>query len=132
MQQQDPIAASGTTGSAGSPAASQVKEVARAGAEQVKDLGQSARERARREIDARREGIAGEVEKLASALEKQGGESEVTGPVIEFAASAARRLSSTLRERSAEDLLQGVAHSPVTVLAGSVALGFLAVRLFKA
>ena len=129
MQQQDPIAASGMTSS---PAAGQIKEVAKAGAEQVKDLGQSARERARREIDARREGIAGEVEKLASALEKQGSESEVAGPVIDLAASAARRLSSTLRQRSAEDLLQSVTRSPVAMLAGSVALGFLAVRLFKA
>lgn len=131
MQQQDSMAGS-MTGSASSPAADQVREVARTGAAQVKDIGQTAKERARREIDARREGIAGEVEKLASALEKQGGESETVGPVIELAASAARRLSSTLRERSAEDLLQGVAHSPVAVLAGSVALGFLAVRLFKA
>ena len=131
MQQQDPIAGS-MTGSASSPAADQVREVARTGAEQVKEIGQTAKERARREIDARRERIADEVERVASALEKQGGESETAGPVIDLAASAARRLSSTLRERSAEDLLQGVARSPMAVLAGSVALGFLAVRLFKA
>jgi hypothetical protein len=131
MQQQDPIAGS-MTGPAGSPAANQIRDVARTGAGQMKDIGQTARERARREIDARRERVAGEVEKLASALEKQGGESELAAPVIDFAASAARRLSSTLRERSAEDLLQGVTRSPMAVLAGSFALGFLAVRLFKA
>jgi hypothetical protein len=132
MQQQDAISTGSTTSSASSPAADQVREVARAGAAQVKDIGQTAKERARLEIDARRERIAGEVEKLAGALEKQGGESETAGPVIGLAASAARRLSSALRERSAEDLLQGVIRSPVAVLAGSVALGFLSVRLFKA
>jgi hypothetical protein len=72
------------------------------------------------------------VEKLAGALEKQGGESEAAGPIIDLAAQAARRLSTTLRDRSAEDLFQGIAHSPAAVLAGSFALGFLAVRLFKA
>lgn len=128
--QQDPI---GTTGQSGSsPVADQAREVARAGTEQVKEITHSAKERAMREVEARRERIASEVDKLAGALEKQGGESEVAGPVIDLAASAARKLSNTLRDRSAEDLFRGISHSPVAVLAGSFALGFLAVRLFKA
>lgn len=130
MQQQDPIGTSGQPGS--SPVADQAREVARAGTEQVKEITQSAKERAKREIESRRERIASEVDKLAGALEKQGGDSEVAGPIIDLAASAARKLSTTLHDHSAEDLFQGVARSPVAILAGSFALGFLAVRLFKA
>jgi hypothetical protein len=130
MQQQDSIGASGQSGS--SPVADQAREVARAGTEQVKEMTHSVKERAMREIEGKRELIASEVDKLAGALEKQGGESEVAGPIIDLAASAARRLSTTLHDRSAEDLFQGIARSPVAVLAGSFALGFLAVRLFKA
>jgi hypothetical protein len=132
MQQQNPTGAGGQMSSASSPVADQAREVARAGTEHVKEIGQTVKDRARREIEAKREGIAGEVEKLAGALERQGGESEVAGPIIDLAATAARRLSATLRERSAEDLFQGITRSPVAVLAGSFALGFLAVRLFKA
>jgi len=114
-----------------SPVADQAKQLARVGTEQVKELGGTAMDRVRREIDSRREGIAGEVEKIAEMLEKQGSESEVTGPVVGWAASGARRLSTTLRERSAEELLRGITRNPATVLAGSFAIGFLAFRLFK-
>jgi hypothetical protein len=130
MQQQDPMGASGQGGT--SPVADQAKEVARAGTEKVKEISQTAKDRAKREIENRREQFASEVEKLAGALENQGGESEVAGPIIDLAASGARRLSTALRDHSAEDLFQSVTRSPVAVLAGSFALGFLAVRLFKA
>ena len=129
MQQQS-MGASGQTGS--SPVTDQAKELARTSTEQVKEMGQSVKERAKREIDARRERAANDVEKLAGALERQGGESEVAGPFLDYAASAARKLSSTLRDRSAEDLFQGIARNPMAVLAGSFALGFLTIRLFKA
>jgi hypothetical protein len=130
MQQQDPMGASGQTGT--SPVADQAKEVARAGTEKVKEISQTAKDRAKREIENRRERFAGEVEKLAGALENQGSESEVAGPIIDLAASGARRLSTALRDHSAEDLFQSVTRSPAAVLAGSFALGFLAVRLLKA
>jgi len=119
------------TGRSGASVAGQAKEMARTGTEQMKELGSSAKERARREIDSRRERLASEVEKLAGVLENQRGESEVAGPLIDVASSAARRLSSTLRERSADDLLRGLARSPGAILAGSFAIGFLATRLFK-
>jgi hypothetical protein len=121
----------GSRAGTASPVADQAKQLARAGTEQVKELSGTAMERARREIDSRRERIAGEVAKLADVLEKQGSESEAAGPVMGLVASGVRRLSTTLRERSAEDLLRGIARSPTTVLAGSFAIGFLAFRLFK-
>ena len=130
MQSQEPTMG-GRSGAGASPVADQAKEVARASTEQVKELGQTARERARREIDARRERFAGEVEKLAGVLEKEGNDSEVAGPVMGLAASAARRLSTTLRDRSAEELFRSVSRNPAAILAGSFALGFLAIRLFK-
>ena len=114
-----------------SPVTDQAKQLARAGTEQVKELGGTAMERARREVDSRRERIAGEVGKLADMLEKQGSESEAAGPVLGLVASGARRLSTTLRDRSAEELLRGIARSPTMVLAGSFAIGFFAFRLFK-
>src|SRR5438067_1635346 len=92
MQSQEPMIGSGPRSAGASQVADQTKEVARVGTEQVKELGETAKERARREIDARRERIAGEVEKLASALERQAGESEAAGPVIGLAANAVRRL----------------------------------------
>ncbi len=115
-----------------SPVATQTKEMARAGTEQVKQLGQSVKERALKELDTQRERFAGEVEKLAGSLEKQRGESEALSPILDLAATATRKLSATLSDRSAEDLFRGITRSPVGVLAGSFALGFLALRLFKA
>lgn len=115
-----------------STVAGQAKEIAMAGSQQVKEIGQTTKERAFREIDSRRESIAKEVEKLAGTLETQRSESQSAGPVLDLAATAARRLSTALRENSAEALLQGATRNPVAVLAGTFALGFFVTRLCKA
>lgn len=130
--QQNEIFSQGTTGQQGSAVAGQAKELARTGTEQVKQLGQTTKDRALREIDSRRESFAGEFEKLAGTLEDQRGQSEAAGPVLDLAASAARRLSTALRDNSAEQLLQSVGRNPVAILGGTFALGFLVTRLFKA
>ncbi|MCA1826485.1 MAG: hypothetical protein LC689_06040 [Myxococcales bacterium] len=130
MQQQDDVTRQ--QGGDGSAVADQARELARAGTEQVKQIGQTAKDRAFREIDAKRERFASEVEKLAGTLESQRDGSEGAGPILDLAASAARRLSTALKDRSAEELLQGVAKNPVAILAGAFALGFVATRLFKA
>jgi hypothetical protein len=129
MQQNENYGAGGfgTDGSA----AGNAKEIARAGTQQVKELGQTTKERAFREIDTKRESFASEVEKLAGTLENQRGESEVAGPVLQLAASAARRLSTMMRDHSAEELLQQVMRNPTAVLAGTFALGFVATRILK-
>lgn len=119
-------------GKDGSAAAGQAKELARTGTEQVKELGKTAKERTLREIDSRREGVAAEIEKLAGTLEAQSGGSQTMGPVVEYAASAARRLSTALKDNSAEQLLQAVTRNPVAILGGTFALGFFVTRLFKA
>jgi hypothetical protein len=111
-----------------SPVSQETKEIARQGTEQAKQIGQTAKDRALYEVNNQRERIADEMEKLAGTIEGQGGGT----PILNLAASAARSFSSTLKDRSAEELFAGVTRNPVTVLAGSFALGFLAVRLFKA
>lgn len=130
MQQNENISV-GRNGGETSAVAGQAKEIARAGTEQVMQIGQTAKDRALREIDSRRKGFASEVEKLAGTLESQRVGSEA-GPILDFAASAARRLSGALRDNSAEQLLQSASRNPVAILAGTFALGFFATRLFKA
>ena len=119
-------------GAESSAVAGQAKELARAGTEQVKQISRTTRERALREIDSRREGFAGEIEKLADTLEDQSRGSQAAGPVLDVVASTARKLSSALRDNSAEDLLRAVSRNPMAVLGGTFALGFLVTRLFKA
>ena len=121
----------GRIGDQASTAAGQAKELARVGTQQVKEITQTTRERALREIDSRRKSFAGEVEKLAGTLESQSGGSQA-GPVLDLAASAARKLSTALKDNTAEQLLQSAARSPVAILAGTFALGFFVTRLFKA
>jgi hypothetical protein len=129
MQQNQPNAAGKTT--ATSPVVHEAKEIARQGTEQARAMSETAKERALYEVNNQRERIASEMEKLAGALERQGGDGSAT-PILNLAASATRSLSSTLKRRSAEDLFAGVTRNPTAVLAGSFALGYLAVRLFKA
>ena len=115
-----------------SAVADQAKRIAGTGSQQVKEIGATAKERALREIDARREQFAGQVERLADTLSKQHGEGQAPMPMLDMAADGARRLSEALRDKSAQELLQSVARNPMAVLAGSFALGFLTIRLFKA
>ena len=117
--------------SGASPVAGQAREIARAGTRQVREMGQSARERTLHELNDRRQRFAGEVEKLANTLEQQRSQSDGAGPVLDFAASTVRRFSTSLRDHSAEELFEGVRRNPVAVLAGTFALGFFATRLFR-
>lgn len=119
-------------GASSSAVAGQAKEIARTSTRQVKQIGEEARGRALREINTRRQGFASEVEKLAGTLESQSAKSEGAGPILDLAATAARRLSATLNDHSAEELLRTVSRNPVAILAGTFALGFFATRLFKA
>ncbi len=131
MQQTTTNDLAGRIGDQASTAAGQAKELARVGTQQVKEITQTTRERALREIDSRRESIASEVEKLAGTLENQRGGGQA-GPVIDLAASAARKLSTALKDNTAEQLLRSATRNPVAVLAGTFALGFFVTRLFKA
>lgn len=127
---QDRNFSAGSTGET-SAAAGQAKDLARTGAEQVKQIGRTTKERALREIDSRRQSFAGEVDKLAGTLEKQSSGSQAA-PVLDFIASGARRLATGLKDNTAEQLLQAVSRNPVAILGGTFALGFLVTRLFKA
>ena len=109
----------------------QAKEIARAGTEQAKQIGETAKARTLREMESKRQEFAGEFEKLADVLEKQETQGEVPSQIVGLAARATRSLATTLHDRSAEEILQGVRRSPVAVLAGSFALGFVAFRLLK-
>ena len=122
----------GTLAGANPSPAGQARDIARTSAQQVKDLSETTKQRALREMDGKRHTLAGEVEKLASALEGQRGESEIAGPALQFAATGARRFASALREHTAEELFQSATRNPTAVLAGTFAIGFLATRLFKA
>ena len=122
----------GALGGVNPSPAGQARDLARTSTQQVKELSQTTKQRALREIDGKRHTLAGEVEKLASALEGQGGDSEIAGPALQFAASGARRFASALRENTAEQLLQSATRNPTAVLAGTFAIGFLATRLFRA
>ena len=130
MQQNENFPAAGI-GEQSSAVTAQAKDLARTGAEQAKQISQTAKERAFREIDSRREVFASEIDKIAGTLEQQGVGSQA-GPVIDYAASAARRLSNALRDNSAEQLLRTISRNPVAVLGGTFALGFIVTRLFKA
>ena len=131
MEQQYPGSAA-RTGANSSAVADQAKKIAETSSQQVREIGGTAKERALREIDGRREQLASQVERLAGALQRQREESGAPMPIFDLAADGARRLSDALRDRSAQELLQGVARNPAVVLAGSFALGFLTLRLFKA
>ena len=123
MQQANPSGPS-------SRVADQTKELARQGTEQVKAVGETATQRVLYEVNRGRERLADDIHKVASTLESNG--DGAATPVMKFAASAAHSLSSTLRNRSAEDLLGSATRNPVAVLAGAFALGFLSIRLFRA
>jgi hypothetical protein len=129
MQQNETYGA--TRSGTENPAAGSAKDIARAGTQQVKELSQTTKERALREIDTRRQSFASEVEKLAGTLENQKGQSGTAGPVLQLAASAARQLSTTMKDHTAEELFQQVARNPAAVLAGTFAIGFLITRLLK-
>jgi hypothetical protein len=131
-QQPTPTGRATTIATGTSAVAEQAKELARSSTEQVKEIGQTTKERALREIDTKRVRLADEVEKLAGVLERHSNESESAVPILDVAATAARRLSTVMKDRSSQELLQGVARNPVAILAGCFALGFLTVRLFKA
>jgi hypothetical protein len=133
MQQYTNATGTGARDGAGTSSAVtvQAKELARAGTEQAKQIGETAKARALREMESKREKIAGEVEKLAGVLEKQETEGEVSSPIVGLAARATRSLATTLQDRSAEEILQDVRRSPVAILAGSFAIGFVAFRLLK-
>lgn len=122
----------GTLGGVNPTPAGQARDIARTSTQQVKELSQTTKQRALREMDGKRHVLAGEVEKLASALEGQGGESEIAGPALQYAATGAKRFASALREHTAEELLQSATRNPAAVLAGTFAIGFLATRLFRA
>jgi hypothetical protein len=110
----------------------QAREVARTSTQQVKELTQTTKDRALREMDGKRHTLAGEVEKLASALENQRGESEIAGPALQYAATGARRFATALRDHTAEELFESAKRNPTVLLAGTFAIGFFATRLFKA
>jgi hypothetical protein len=134
MERQQPTGTLRPTGAGTdkSPVTQQAKELARAGSEQVKEITQSTKERALRELDTKRMSFADDVEKLAGVLERHGSESNTAKPVLDIASTAARRLSTAMKDRSTEELWRGITRNPMAVLAGTFALGFLTVRLFKA
>ena len=132
MQQYTNATGAGAKDGVGTSAVTvQAKEIARAGTEQAKQIGETAKARALREMESKRQKIGSEVEKLADVLEKQETQAEVPSQVVGLAARATRSLATTLQDRSAEEILQSVRRSPVAVLAGSFALGFVAFRLLK-
>jgi hypothetical protein len=117
----------------GSP--QQASETQFAGKEEVRRLGGAARRRIIAEADKRKSLVASRLEQLADSLES----SETQGPegkLLDSAARIARNASSTLRNRSSEELLsnveQGFRDRPGVFLAGCLALGFVGGRLLRA
>ena len=106
-----------------------------AGKEDVQRLGGAARRRLMSEADKRKSMVASRLEQLAETFES----SESSGPeakLLDAAARFARNASSTLRNRSSEDLLANVEQTfrerPGMFLAGCLALGFVGGRLLRA
>jgi hypothetical protein len=132
VQQSTNTTGAGARDGAGTSAVTgQAREIARAGTEQAKQIGETAKARALREMESKRQKFATDVEKLADVLEKQETQREVPSEIVGLAAKATRSLATTLQDHSAEEILQRVRRSPVAVLAGSFALGFVAFRLLK-
>jgi hypothetical protein len=106
-----------------------------AGKEDVQRLGGAARRRIISEADQRKSLVASRLEQLADSLENN----QTSGPegkLLDSAARIARQASSTLRNRSSEELLanveQGFRDRPGVFLAGCLALGFVGGRLLRA
>lgn len=104
------------------------------GREDVRRFGSAARRRLISEADRRKAGIADRLQQLADSLEN----SQASGPegqLLGSAARYARNASSTIRDRSSEDLLdnleQGFRDRPGMFLAGCLALGFVGGRLLR-
>ena len=104
------------------------------GREDVRRMGGAARRRLLSEADRRKSSVASRLDQLADSLENSGS----SGPEGQFLGSAARfarNASSTIRNRSSEELLdnleQGFRSRPGAFLAGCVALGFLGGRLLR-
>jgi hypothetical protein len=104
------------------------------GKEDVRRFGSAARRRILSEADRRKSTIADRLEGFANSLENNRS-SGPEGQFLDQAARMARNASSTIRNRSSEDLLgnveQGFRDRPGAFLAGCLALGFIGGRLLR-
>lgn len=104
------------------------------GREDVRRFGGAARRRILSEADRRRSMIADHLESFASSLDNNPS-SGPEGQLLESAARFAHNASSTIRNRSSEELLdnleQGFRDRPGAFLAGCLALGFIGGRLLR-
>lgn len=104
------------------------------GRENVRRMGSAARRRLISEADSRRTSVADRIDRLAGSLENNPS-SGPEGRFLNATARVARNASSTIRNRSSEELLddleQGFRNRPGAFLAGCLALGFIGGRLFR-
>jgi hypothetical protein len=100
----------------------------------VRRLGGAARRRILSEADRRKSTVAERLESFANSLENNRS-SGPEGQLLDQAARLAHHASSTIRNRSSEDLLdnleQGFRDRPGVFLAGCLALGFIGGRLLR-
>lgn len=132
-----------TTGSEGAAGQAQdkAKEVASQAQDKAKDAASQARSRVRDEVDRRSTqagdqvgGAAGDARSVAEELRKQG--KDTPAKYAEQAADRADKLGGYLRDADGDKILRDVEDfarsKPWAVVAGGMALGFMASRLLKA
>lgn len=114
--------------------------VAGEGVEQARKIGLSARQRVIRLADEKKDEWADGIENLASRLasiakEEGDGQAKVAGGFMGDAADQLRSVSGQIRNKSADELLEdvqeGMRKRPGVVIAGALAIGFLAARMFR-
>lgn len=105
----------------------------------AKDLAQQAKQRVVSEAEARKEGAAGQVDKLANAVERAAGEFGDNPTLSRYAADFAGSMhgvAGRLRDRNidelADDVKQLARSNPTAFVLGSVAVGLLLSRFLKA
>jgi hypothetical protein len=144
----DTAMSAGATGSSGAPnggaaehAQERAKEVAGQAQEKAQEAGQQVRSRVRDQMDQRStqageqiSGTAGDVRSVAEQLREQG--KDKPAQYAEQAADRAERLGSYLSEADGGRILRDVEdfgrRNPWAVVAGGLALGFVASRMLKA
>lgn len=107
----------------------------------AQELGSTAKNRIRGEIDARKSTAASQARSASSAIERAASELDEGSPewlrsAFQQGARQIQRFADTLEQKDSREILNDVRSfardNPTTFLAGCAAAGFAAARLFKA
>lgn len=128
-----------TKGAKPGPATPQTADLTAEAQSLAANLAQGAKEKALSVVEQQKAAAAEQVDSVARVIDNVATEVEqgapVVAPYLREAATSIHRVSSTLRERSTDDLLQDVANfarrRPAALLGVSLAAGFALARLLK-